>query len=334
MSPSTATRRARLQRQHRQSRADRGAVGVVALIEQQNFMPARHNHLTPRAAPGIGGKTIQRRRGAGHVQPQRLRRRQHRDGIARHMRRPAPPGRMSRPHRRFPPAPGRHPGCSPRPAAWPRRARQNAIAAAPSGTAARRIASCAVPAGSTAVPPGSSPAKIDAFSAAIASSDPISPRCARSTQVMIATCGRTSAASGAISPGWFMPISNTAKSASRGIRARVSGTPIWLLKLASAACTAPNAAEAAAQHLLGRGLADTARHRDDFAPHCAPALPRPAAPAPPACPPPPAHGPACRARPARRPRPFPAPRPRNHARPVRPAAPRTDLRVSPCACRC
>ena len=36
-------------------------------------------------------------------------------------------------------------------------------------------------------------------------------------------------ASGAISPGWFMPISITAKSVSAGIRASVSGTPQWLL---------------------------------------------------------------------------------------------------------
>jgi len=35
--------------------------------------------------------------------------------------------------------------------------------------------------------------------------------------------------SGAISPAWFMPISNTARSVVLGIRARVRGTPIWLL---------------------------------------------------------------------------------------------------------
>ena len=33
----------------------------------------------------------------------------------------------------------------------------------------------------------------------------------------------------AISPVLFMPISSTANSASRGIRARLSGTPVWLL---------------------------------------------------------------------------------------------------------
>ena len=35
--------------------------------------------------------------------------------------------------------------------------------------------------------------------------------------------------SAAISPALFMPISSTANSASRGIRARLSGTPVWLL---------------------------------------------------------------------------------------------------------
>ncbi len=39
-----------------------------------------------------------------------------------------------------------------------------------------------------------------------------------------------------------MPISTTAKSASCGSRARVIGTPQWLLKLASAAWTLPNSA--------------------------------------------------------------------------------------------
>jgi hypothetical protein len=31
--------------------------------------------------------------------------------------------------------------------------------------------------------------------------------------------------SGVISPAWFMPISNTPKAVSRGMRASVSGTP-------------------------------------------------------------------------------------------------------------
>ncbi len=45
------------------------------------------------------------------------------------------------------------------------------------------------------------------------------------TVVTIAACGRTRLTSGAISPAWFMPISNTPKPESAGIRASVSGTP-------------------------------------------------------------------------------------------------------------
>ncbi len=47
--------------------------------------------------------------------------------------------------------------------------------------------------------------------------------------VITATSGRTRRDSGAISPGWFMPISATQNAASAGSRASVSGTPQWLL---------------------------------------------------------------------------------------------------------
>jgi hypothetical protein len=47
--------------------------------------------------------------------------------------------------------------------------------------------------------------------------------------VMTATCGRTCVVSSAISPAWFMPISNTPNRLRAGIRARLSGTPTWLL---------------------------------------------------------------------------------------------------------
>ena len=53
--------------------------------------------------------------------------------------------------------------------------------------------------------------------------------CAGAIAVISATCGRTCRVNAAISPALFMPISSTAKSASRGIRARLSGTPVWLL---------------------------------------------------------------------------------------------------------
>ncbi len=71
------------------------------------------------------------------------------------------------------------------------------------------------------------------------------PRCAAATVVTTATCGRASAASGAISPGWFMPISQTQNRASSGSRARVSGTPQWLLCEAAAAWVGPIADSAA-----------------------------------------------------------------------------------------
>ena len=102
-------------------------------------------------------------------------------------------------------------------------------------------------------------------------------RCTASTVVISATCGRASRASGAISPGAFMPISMTAKSRSAGIRASVSGTPQWLLKLFSAACDAALRAERRAQHLLAAGLADRAGDRDDAGPRSAPARRAPSA---------------------------------------------------------
>jgi hypothetical protein len=47
--------------------------------------------------------------------------------------------------------------------------------------------------------------------------------------VIATTSGATMRVRGSISPGWFMPISNTARRVSAGMRARVSGTPMWLL---------------------------------------------------------------------------------------------------------
>ena len=113
----------------------------------------------------------------------------------------------------------------------------------------------------TAVPPGSSPSKIAAFSRAMPRTSRKAARCTASTVVISATCGRASRARGAISPGAFMPISMTAKSRSAGIRARVSGTPQWLLKLFSAAWTLPWAPRAARSISLAAGLADRAGHR-------------------------------------------------------------------------
>ena len=76
-----------------------------------------------------------------------------------------------------------------------------------------------------ATPPGSRPEKISALASAIASTEGKNSRCTGATVVMIATCGRTMAVSGLISPAWFMPISETRKRVAFGIRASVSGTP-------------------------------------------------------------------------------------------------------------
>ena len=61
------------------------------------------------------------------------------------------------------------------------------------------------------------------------------------------------------------------------MRASVSGTPQWLLKLFSAACTLPCAPSASAQHLLGAGLADRAGDRRPPARGTAPAPRAPSA---------------------------------------------------------
>jgi hypothetical protein len=53
--------------------------------------------------------------------------------------------------------------------------------------------------------------------------------CAGAMVVTTATSGRTCPVSTSISPAWFMPISNTPNFARDGIRARLSGTPTWLL---------------------------------------------------------------------------------------------------------
>ena len=68
---------------------------------------------------------------------------------------------------------------------------------------------------------GSNPAMIAAFSSAMAATELKNSRCAVSTVVITAAWGRTSLESGAISPGWFMPSSNTPKlRVDAGMRAR------------------------------------------------------------------------------------------------------------------
>jgi hypothetical protein len=82
---------------------------------------------------------------------------------------------------------------------------------------------------STAIPPGDMPSKISALARAM-------PLAVGEVLDVHRTDGgdrrrvrANHARQGTISPGWFMPISKTARSVSRGMRARVSGTPMWLL---------------------------------------------------------------------------------------------------------
>ncbi len=100
----------------------------------------------------------------------------------------------------------------------------NSITRAPPATSTSRGNSGEL-LGNTAVPPGVNPSQIVAFSSAIASMLPRWPICAGAIAVMTATSGRARRDSGAISPGWFMPISTTATPAFQGSRASVSGTP-------------------------------------------------------------------------------------------------------------
>ncbi len=81
-----------------------------------------------------------------------------------------------------------------------------------------------------AAPPGIRPSKISALALATPSS-PSSKFsvCTGPTVEITAAWGRTMRDRGRISSAWFMPISNTARRVSAGMRARVRGTPMWLL---------------------------------------------------------------------------------------------------------
>ena len=79
--------------------------------------------------------------------------------------------------------------------------------------------------------PPSIEANISPLAWAIASTESKNSRCAEAIAVTTATCGRTSRASGFISPGWFIPISKMPYFALLWRRASDSGTPQWLLRL-------------------------------------------------------------------------------------------------------
>ena len=60
-----------------------------------------------------------------------------------------------------------------------------------------------------AVPPVLNPEKISPLASAMAESEAKCSICTGSTVVISAMSGRTMAVNGTISPGWFIPISNT-----------------------------------------------------------------------------------------------------------------------------
>ena len=104
--------------------------------------------------------------------------------------------------------------------------------------AARRL-NCALSRLRTATPSPVMPWKISALASAMSSTDSKWAPCTASTLVITATSGLTIRDRGAISPGWFMPISNTPKVESAAIRDRLNGTPQWLLRLPWLAAIGP-----------------------------------------------------------------------------------------------
>src|SRR5258705_330742 len=98
--------------------------------------------------------------------------------------------------------------------------------------------------------PGGGAKPSEAFSRAIASSEPSPSRCALPALVMSAAPGSPSPASIAISPAWLVP-SSTAAARCPGVRrSRVTGTPQWLLRLPSVLSTGPAVASTAATRSL------------------------------------------------------------------------------------
>ena len=84
---------------------------------------------------------------------------------------------------------------------------------------------------------------------------------------MIATCGRTIAVSGAISPAWFMPISNTPNGAvARHARQRQRHAPMVVVGLDRRRASGPTRARQRRSISLVAGLADAAGDARRFAP--------------------------------------------------------------------
>ena len=243
MSPSTAMRRPLRTRlgagEHGEGGAHRRRAGVVALVDQLERAAGQRD--LPALAAALGrAEGGERAGGEPDIDAERGDRRQHAEAVLH----PMPPGRaqavVEAPAEdlgadlaaRRPPACSRsggrrRPDCSPNP-----RMRRDAVARGHGRPGARTAALSRF---STAVPAASMPSKISALASAMASMESKNSRWAGSMVVMTATSGRTMRDSGPISPAWFMPSSKTPSATSRGRRARLSGTPQWLLRLPSLA---------------------------------------------------------------------------------------------------
>ena len=103
------------------------------------------------------------------------------------------------------------------------------------------------------------------FSSAIASRVLRNSMCAVPMLVMMPYFGRAISHSGAISPGWFIPISHTAAVCSGVVASTVSGTPMWLFRFPVRRGDIEFPREHGGGKILGAGLAVRAgdgHHRD------------------------------------------------------------------------
>ena len=208
-----------LVRQHRQRRAHRRRVGVVALVDHQR-LAARDRARNRAPRPGSPPSSASASPASPRSPPDRIDRRQHRQRVrhpvrARLRQREA---QLALADPRGDEACRRSPTASSRSRARrrPRRCPNVTIRAACGAAAAISRSRCGLSNGTIAVPPGSSPWKISPLASAIAAfvgeelgmrrRDRGDDRDVRADQP------RSAAAS---SPAWFIPISNTPNRASR-----------------------------------------------------------------------------------------------------------------------
>ena len=89
----------------------------------------------------------------------------------------------------------------------------------------------------TATPPGRRWRTMAISSSSTPSTEPSPSRCSSPMEVITTWSGSTMAPRMSISPGSLVPVSTTSTSASSGAARRVRGTPIWLFRFPSVACT-------------------------------------------------------------------------------------------------